>query len=114
MELIIQKHLRQPEWSAAVQAVSCFAVDVIHKYACIALLIGIQTLAFGNHITDIFMVLFYAAFLPGGVWIAVKYFGTDFTIFIAFQPLWKLKFHTIISQYYGEQLLEHFDAKLLC
>ena len=35
----------------------CFAVDVIHKYACIALLIGIQTLAFGNHITDIFMVL---------------------------------------------------------
>ena len=44
------------------RAVSCFAVDVIHKYACIALLIGIQTLAFGNHITDIFMVLFYAAF----------------------------------------------------
>ena len=114
MELIVQKHLRQPEWSAAVQAVSCFAVDVIHKYACIALLIGIQTLAFWNHIAEIFMVLFYAAFLPGGVWIAVKDFGTNFTIFITFQPLWKLKFHTIISQYYGEQLLEHFDAKLLC
>ena len=114
MELIIQKHLRQPEWSAAVQAVSCFAVDVIHKYACIALLIGIQTLAFGNRHNGYIHGFFLCWPFAGGVWIAVKYFGTDFTIFIAFQTPRKLKFHTIISQYYGEQLLEHFDAKLLC
>lgn len=114
MELIIQKHLRQPEWSAAVQAVSGFTVDMIHKYAGISLLIVIQTLAFGNHISDVFMIFLDTSFLPGRVRIAVKDFGANFTIFITLQSFWKLKFHTIISQDYREQFLKNLNTEFFC
>ena len=57
MQPVIQKHLRQPEWSATVQAVSGLTVDMVHKDAGVSLLIIIQTLAFGNRIPDVFMVL---------------------------------------------------------
>ena len=50
MQPVIQKHLRQPEWSATVQAVSGLTVDMVHKYAGVSLLIIIQTLPFGTHI----------------------------------------------------------------
>ena len=48
MQPVIQKHLRQPEWSATVQAVFGLTVDMVHKDAGVSLLIIIQTLAFGN------------------------------------------------------------------
>ena len=57
MQPVIQKHLRQPEWSATVQAVFGLTVDMVHKDAGVSLLMIIQTLAFGNHIPDVFMVL---------------------------------------------------------
>ena len=111
MQPVIQKHLRQPEWSATVQAVSGFTVDMIHKHAGFFLLIVIQTLAFWNHIPYVFMVLLNASFLPGRVRIAVKDFGANFTIFITLQSFWKLKFHTIISQDYREQFLKKMVRK---
>ena len=84
---------------------------MIHKYAGISLLIVIQTLAFGNHISDVFMIFLDTSFLPGRVRIAVKDFGANFTIFITLQSFWKLKFHTIISQDYREQFLKKMVRK---
>ena len=113
MQPVIQKHLRQPEWSAAVQAVSGFTVDMIHKYTGICLLIVIQALTFGDHIPDVFMIFLNPPFLPGRVRIAVKDFCADPAIFITFQPFWKLKFHTIISQDYREQFLKNLNTEFL-
>ena len=80
MQPVIQKHLRQPEWSATVQAVSGLTVDMVHKYAGVSLLIIIQTLTFGNHIPDVFMVFLNTSFLPGRVRITVKDFSSNFSI----------------------------------
>ena len=87
---------------------------MIHKYAGISLLIVIQTLAFGNHISDVFMIFLDTSFLPGRVRIAVKDFGANFTIFITLQSFWKLKLHTIISQDYREQFLKNLNTEFFC
>ena len=61
----------------------CFTVDMIHKYAGISLLIVIQTLAFGNHISDVFADFLDTSFLPGRVRIAVKDFGAKISPFLS-------------------------------
>ena len=87
---------------------------MIHKYAGISLLIVIQTLTVGDHIPDVFMIFLNPPFLPGRVRIAVKDLCADSTIFITFQPFWKLKFHTIIGQDDREQFLKYPNSEFFC
>ena len=104
---MIQQHERQLKWGAAIEAVSRFAIDMIHQYSCIGLCIATETLPLRNDITDVRMISFDSSLLPGTIGVTVIYSGSHLIVVVTFQAGWELKLNTIICENERKELPEN-------